>query len=84
MQQRAKVLLTIKPDILDPAGTSVKKLLNRQGFKSVQDVRIGKLIDITFSSDKFQDLSAKTLDEIAKILSNEIVENYDVEMVEDR
>lgn len=84
MQRRAKVLLTIKPDILDPAGTSVKKLLNRQGFDTVQDVRIGKLIDITFNSDKFHDLSPKVIDEIAKILSNEIVENYVVEMVEDK
>jgi phosphoribosylformylglycinamidine synthase subunit PurS len=75
MSKKTRLFVTIKPDVLDPAGTSVKNLLKRQGFDMVQDVRIGKLIDITMSHEKCLGIDENMMQEIKKILSNDLVED---------
>ena len=43
---KAKVYITLKPGLLDAQGKTVKSALEALGFKGVNDVRIGKYIEI--------------------------------------
>ena len=79
-----RVTITVKKDILDPAGEAVKKMLRQQNILSVTDVRIGKVVDI--SLDPAQELTAQLakLHEMArKILSNPIMEDVTIELLDE-
>lgn len=78
---KVKVYVTLKESVLDPQGTTVKKSLNSMGYEDVQDVRIGKYMELTISE------SVANLDETVKemcerLLSNPVIEDYTYEIEE--
>jgi phosphoribosylformylglycinamidine synthase len=81
--KKARVVVTIKKDVLDPAGGALKNALARQGIKNVAEVRIGKVIDIVFDSESSQnnhsylELAAKSL------LSNPVMEDFSIEVMDE-
>lgn len=78
--KKARVVVTIKKDVLDPAGVAVKNALLRNGMNAIGDVRIGRVVDIHFDDRMLQD-SRAGIDEIARsILSNPVMEDYTVEI----
>ena len=80
---RVVVDVMLKPEILDPPGRAVQGALGRLGLTGVQDVRQGKqfIIDIdgTLEGDRY-DLMHKLAEEL---LSNPVIENYTMRVVED-
>ena len=80
---RVVVDVMLKPEILDPQGRAVQGALGRLGLTGVQDVRQGKqfIIDIdgTLEGDRY-DLMHKLAEEL---LSNPVIENYTMRVVED-
>jgi hypothetical protein len=42
----ARVYVTLKPGVLDPAGKAVENSLHALGFTSVSSVRLGKFIEV--------------------------------------
>ncbi|WP_053361440.1 phosphoribosylformylglycinamidine synthase subunit PurS [Bacillus sp. FJAT-27251] len=78
---KVKVFVTLKESVLDPQGTTVKRSLNSMGYEDVQDVRIGKYMELTISE------SVANLDETVKemcerLLSNPVIEDYTYEVEE--
>jgi len=45
---KARVLVRLKPSILDAQGASVKRALDGLGFYEMRDVRVGKVLDLDF------------------------------------
>ncbi len=43
---RARVLVRLKPGIMDVQGAAVKRALAGLGFSELNDLRVGKVIDI--------------------------------------
>ena len=43
---KATVVVTLKPEVLDPQGDAVRRALEKLGFQGVKGVRIGKIIEI--------------------------------------
>ncbi|HWP75982.1 MAG TPA: phosphoribosylformylglycinamidine synthase subunit PurS, partial [Methylomirabilota bacterium] len=43
---KARVLVRLKPSILDAQGATVQRALAGLGFAEVQDVRVGKVVDV--------------------------------------
>lgn len=41
---KIRVIVTLKPGVLDPQGKAIEKALAGLGFAGVEDVRVGKLI----------------------------------------
>ncbi len=80
---KIKVVVTLKPEILDVQGRAIKESLRFLDLKKISDVRCGKYFEVIVDSDDEQ--SAK--DEIEtlcnKLLANPIIEDYDYELVED-
>jgi phosphoribosylformylglycinamidine synthase subunit PurS len=72
----ARIYVTLRPSVLDPAGTAVELGLKQMGYESVEEVRIGKYIEMNLTATDEAD--AKTqLDEICdRLLANPVIENY--------
>ena len=84
MTDIARVIVTIKKDILDPQGEALKKSLSREGVEA-KDVRIGKVIDISLP-ERFTDASSQQqIIELAReMLANPIMEEVSVQFLNER
>jgi phosphoribosylformylglycinamidine synthase subunit PurS len=65
---------------LDPAGTAVKSGLAHLGYSNVDQVRIGKYIEVTLQAES--EAAAHTqLDQMCdQLLANPVIENYRFEL----
>ncbi|WP_457641990.1 phosphoribosylformylglycinamidine synthase subunit PurS [Persephonella sp.] len=75
----------IKPrkGVLDPQGRAVAENLRSLGFENVKDVKVGKYIEV-FVEETDRDKAIEKAKEMAKkALVNEIIEDYEFEVVED-
>lgn len=79
---QAKVYVTLRPSVLDPAGTAVRSGLAHMGHDNVSKVRIGKYIELELTAEN--EASAQTqLDKICdQLLANPVIENYRIEVLE--
>jgi phosphoribosylformylglycinamidine synthase len=73
---QAQIYVTLRPSVLDPAGTAVQSGLHHMGFDTVEQVRIGKYIEVTLSAP--DEASARQqLDQMCdQLLTNPVIENY--------
>jgi phosphoribosylformylglycinamidine synthase subunit PurS len=75
---RVVVDVMLKPEILDPQGKAVAGALPRLGFEGVSDVRQGKRFELEVDGEITQDRLAE-LHRIAEtLLSNPVIEDYEV------
>lgn len=78
---KAKVYVTLKNSIADPQGNAIRGALNKKGFSNVEDVRIGKLIEIELG-DITKEEAEKQLNEMCeKLLANTVIEKYEFEII---
>ena len=73
---KARVLVTLKPGVLDPQGKAIHHALEGLGFGGVNDVRAGKLIELDL--DEGTDDTAIE-DMCRKLLANTVIENFRIE-----
>ncbi len=77
----ARVLVTLKPGVLDPAGKAVERSLQMQGYPEVGSVRIGKYIEVRLHDVTDVSVARFRVDEMCrKLLANTAVESYRVEL----
>ncbi len=73
---QARIYVTLRPSVLDPAGTAVQSGLKHLGYNNVEQVRIGKYIELTISAIN-ESTASEQLDRIcAQLLANPVIENY--------
>ena len=48
---RARVLVRVRPEVLDPQGVAVRDTLVGLGFAGVRDVRLGRLVELEVDED---------------------------------
>jgi len=70
------VLIRPKAGILDPQGQAVERALPALGFTGVENVHVGRLIEL----DVEEDSQIESMCE--KLLANPLVEDYEVELLE--
>ena len=80
---RVVVDVMLKPEILDPQGRAVQGALGRLGLAGVQDVRQGKQFVIDIDGDLEGDRLALMHTLAEELLSNPVIENYSMRVVED-
>lgn len=77
---RARVYVTLKNGVLDPQGKAVQQALERLSFNEVDDVRVGKLIELTVRAQT-KAAAKKRIDAMCeKLLSNPVIESYSYEI----
>jgi phosphoribosylformylglycinamidine synthase subunit PurS len=73
---QAQIYVTLRPSVLDPAGTAVQSGIRHMGYDNVGQVRIGKYIELSLSAQS-EAAAREELDQICdQLLSNPVVENY--------
>lgn len=73
---KIRVHVSLKPGVLDPQGRAVHHALEGLGFAGVDEVRVGRLIEL----DVADETSDEALDEMCrKLLANTVIENYRIE-----
>jgi phosphoribosylformylglycinamidine synthase subunit PurS len=76
----ARIYVTLRPSVLDPAGTAVQSGLAHMGYTDVESVRIGKYIEVNLNAaDETQAHSQLNL-MCDQLLANPVIENYRVEL----
>ena len=77
---RVKIFVSLKKGVLDPQGKAIERSLHTLGYQEVQDVRMGKYLEIDLTgSDK--EAARKQIDDAChKILSNPVIEDYRFEI----
>ncbi|MBS3976308.1 MAG: phosphoribosylformylglycinamidine synthase subunit PurS [Syntrophomonadaceae bacterium] len=78
----AKVFITLKPGVLDPQGSAVEKALQALDFSGVQEVRIGKYLEVRLAAKDKGQAEADTEEMCRRLLANPVIENYRFELVE--
>jgi phosphoribosylformylglycinamidine synthase len=73
---KIRVLVTLKPGVLDPQGKAIHHALEGLGFTGVNDVRQGKLIELDLANDT-SDADIESM--CRKLLANAVIENYRIE-----
>ena len=75
------VQISLRPSILDPQGKAIRHALHDLGQGAVQDVRVGKRIDLTI--DAASEAEAREAAERAceTLLANAVMEDFAVESV---
>lgn len=78
---RAVVHVMLRSAILDPQGRAVEGTLQRLGHANVRDLRVGKRIELTLSGER-SEVEAQVREMAAKVLSNPVMEDVEIELTE--
>lgn len=70
----ARVLIKPKEGILDPQGKAVERALPTLGFSGVEDVRVGRLVELEIEDP------ARLEELCERLLANPLVEDYEIEL----
>ena len=74
---KVKVVVTPKAAVLDPQGAAVRDAMQHLGMPEVRAVRIGKFLEIEID-DKTTNLETRLNDLCRDLLSNPVIEDYEV------
>lgn len=74
-----RILVTLKPGVLDPQGKAIHHALEGLGFDGVDDVRAGKLIELEVADSVGQ---VEIEEMCRKLLANTVIENFRIEAAE--
>jgi len=72
-----RVYVTLKPSLLDSAGRTVAGALQKLGYSELEEVRIGKFIELKV--DSYDEARVKEMCD--KLLANPVIEDYRIEAV---
>ena len=73
---KVRIHVSLKPGVLDPQGRAVHHALEGLGFSGIEDVRVGRLIELDVAATT----SDADLDAMCRqLLANQVIENYRIE-----
>ena len=76
---KVRIHVSLKPGVLDPQGRAVLHALEGLGFAGVEDVRVGRLIELDVADGTSE---AQIEDMCRKLLANTVIENFRIETTE--
>jgi phosphoribosylformylglycinamidine synthase subunit PurS len=79
---KAKIFVTLKNGILDPQGRAIQQSLHTLGFSTVEEVRIGKFIEIDLNETDTASAENTIKSMCEKLLANTVIEDYRFEILE--
>lgn len=78
---KAKIYVTFKKGILDPQGKAIEHSLLSLGYNEVEEVRVGKIIDVKMNGLTNEAAETKVKEMCEKLLANTVIEDYRFEIV---
>ena len=80
---RARVFVRLKRGILDPQGAAVKRALEGLGYREVQDLRVGRVLELELDAAEPSQARGRLEEMCRRLLANPVTEEFTVEIVED-
>jgi len=77
---KARVLVRLKPGILDVQGSTVKRALDGMGFPEVRDVRVGKVLELDLDGEDAAETRRRIEEMCTRLLANPVTEDFTVEI----
>ena len=76
---KADIIVTLKKGVRDPQGTAVDTVLRRTGLEENAGVQVGKFFTLSVSGNDEVDARDKLNKICEDVLSNPVLESYEVE-----
>ncbi|AOL24129.1 phosphoribosylformylglycinamidine synthase PurS [Erythrobacter litoralis] len=73
---KIRILVRLKPGVLDPQGRAVHHALDGLGFAGIEDVRVGRMIELEVADGTTDETLAKMCEQL---LANMVIEDYVIE-----
>lgn len=80
MKFRAAINVMPKKEILDPQGKAVKLGLANLGIENIEEVRVGKHMEMQLEADSRESAEEKVETACKQLLANLIIESYEYEI----
>jgi phosphoribosylformylglycinamidine synthase PurS subunit len=77
---KATVYVTLRESVLDPQGNAVKQSLHSLRYDEVQNVRIGKYMELVVDLNDEQQARERVTEMCEKLLANTVIEDYRFEL----
>jgi phosphoribosylformylglycinamidine synthase subunit PurS len=77
---KAKIFVTLKKGVLDPQGKAIHASLAQLGIGGVEDVRVGKYMELTLKEIGVDDARRRLDDACRRLLANTVIEEYRIEL----
>jgi len=78
---QARVYVTLKRGVLDPQGKAVARSLGSMGFDEVEDVRLGKFVELDLADASPEAAKARIEEMCRRLLANTVIEDYRIEII---
>jgi phosphoribosylformylglycinamidine synthase subunit PurS len=79
---RVRVLVRLRPGIMDVQGAAVQRALIGLGFGDLRDLRVGKVVDVEVDAPSESAARARVDEMCKKLLANPVLEDYSIETME--
>jgi phosphoribosylformylglycinamidine synthase len=79
---QARVQVSLRPSVLDPAGEATRAAAARLGVSGVQKLRIGKAIELELEAPDRATAQAQLELLSDRLLANPVIENWSLELTE--
>lgn len=76
---KVRILVRLKPGVLDPQGRAVHHALEGLGFDGVEDVRVGRLIEMDVADSTSDEALRKMCEQL---LANMVIEDFAIERLD--
>jgi phosphoribosylformylglycinamidine synthase PurS subunit len=78
----ARVLVSLRPSVLDPAGEATRAAAARLGVTGVRRLRIGKAVELELDAPDRATAEAQLEQLSDRLLANPVIENWALEILE--
>ena len=77
---QARVLVRLRPSVLDPAGEAARGAASRLGVEGISKLRIGKAVDVELEAADAND-AQKQLELLSdRLFANPVIEDWSLEL----
>jgi phosphoribosylformylglycinamidine synthase PurS subunit len=84
VRYRAQIVVSLKDGLLDPQGKAVEGSLPALGWTNVSGVRVGRYVQLDLEADGADAAEDQVRQMAERLLSNPVIETYDVVDVSER
>ncbi|EHD14875.1 phosphoribosylformylglycinamidine synthase, purS [Commensalibacter intestini A911] len=78
---KVRLIIMLKQGVLDPQGKAINHALHNLSFTEVQDVRVGRVIDLEVEENSAEKAKARASEMAKELLANGVIEDFQVEVL---
>ena len=79
---RVRIFVSLKTGVLDPQGKAIERSLHTLGYDEVQDVRVGKYLEVNLEAPSRAAAELRIREMCDKLIANTVIEDYRFEIQE--